>query len=124
MPVLLSSPQFVYLNGTLQAAKDPEGKVTCGWILLQTGETGFAKSNRHYHLVVELSAAPQHLVEGDKAKTGQQPSTRHCWVFLEQRARTVIIVSLSNFSFLDFMMRERTHTSYSPGRNPMLLFSQ
>lgn len=37
-----------------------------------------------------------------KVAKPRQDGTRCCWVLLEQRARTVTINSLSNFSFLDF----------------------
>lgn len=66
------------LMGPCKVLEDLEDKANRGLILLQAGERAFAKSNRDQHLVLELSAAPQQLVEGGKAKAGQRPSTWHC----------------------------------------------
>lgn len=59
--------------GPCEVPRIQKAKANCGRILLPAGETGFAKSDRHQHLGLELSAAPQHLAEGGEAKAGWHP---------------------------------------------------
>ena len=115
-------PSLGLLMGPCKVPRIQKAKRTAAGSRCRQGETGFAKSNRHQHLVPELSATPQHLAEGGKAKAGWHPATRHCWVLPEQRARTVIIVSLSNFSRL-YGEGTNTHQLSSGEKPRALLFA-